>query len=100
MRQSWADLRKAATRRLRSPARVASTTWLGSTPYSGTVVTSMVRVANCGDACNVSPGTDRRKAGRVSRPSDASRGDGRAFRFASPSQVGSELRAAGYLADE
>jgi MoxR-like ATPase len=36
----------------------------------------------------------------VSRPSDASLGDGRAFRFASPSQVGSELRAAGYLADE
>jgi len=36
----------------------------------------------------------------VSRPSDASHGDGRAFRFASPAQVGNELRAAGYLADE
>ena len=28
--RAWADLRKAATRRLWSSARVASTTWLGT----------------------------------------------------------------------
>ena len=33
-------LRKAATRRPRSSARVARTTWLGSTPSKGTVVRS------------------------------------------------------------
>jgi len=38
--QDWADLRNAATRRLLSPARVASTTWPASTPTSGTVVRS------------------------------------------------------------
>jgi NAD(P)-dependent dehydrogenase (short-subunit alcohol dehydrogenase family) len=33
-------LQNAATRRLRSSARVASTTWLGSTPCRGIVVRS------------------------------------------------------------
>lgn len=37
---SRADLPNVATSRLRSPARVASTTWPGSTPSSGIVVRS------------------------------------------------------------
>jgi hypothetical protein len=35
VRWAGADLRKADTRRLWSPARVASTTWRGSTPSRG-----------------------------------------------------------------
>jgi hypothetical protein len=45
VRQSCADLLNAATRRLRSPARVASTTWLGSTSSSGMVVRSGCRLS-------------------------------------------------------
>ncbi len=36
----------------------------------------------------------------MSRRPGASQAEGQAYRFASPDQVGSELRAAGYLADE
>lgn len=40
LRWVWAYLRNAAARRLRSSARVASTTWAGSTPSSGIEVRS------------------------------------------------------------
>jgi hypothetical protein len=49
-RQAWADFRKPATRRLRSAARVATTTWPGSTPCSGIVVRSERMLPACSAA--------------------------------------------------
>ena len=78
MRHSWAALLKAATRRLRSPARVASTTWLGSTPSKGIVVRSG-RMLPAGRP----PGRAAHRSVRGGgtgplRPVRAVRGDGRA----------------------
>ncbi|MEV0995843.1 hypothetical protein [Nonomuraea sp. NPDC050202] len=57
MSSALAALRRAATRRSRSPARVAGTTWLGSTPCSGIAVMSGRKRATCGGTAAMATGS-------------------------------------------